>query len=106
MADIKAGEEIIEYIAEINTIRSMLEDADKKIENIKNVICDSSEYYEGNAKEEISEFCISQMAHLEKMISFYNKASQFAQLYFTEMNFTDQELSETISSFFQNYKAG
>ena len=56
--------------------------------------------------QEIHVFCFSQMTHLQKVKSFYNKAAQYATLYFSEMQFTDEELSKIILSYFEDKKVG
>jgi len=99
MADIKVGEEILEYVEQIKLIVAKLEAAYTQLEKIE-TICGDKNNYEGNATEEINMFCWSQKTHLRKIMGFYNKAAQYAFEYFSEMEYTDEELTKIIISLY------
>jgi len=106
MADIKVGEEILDYVMEIRSVMAKLEEAYEQIQKIDKNICGGNTCYEGSAKDEIHRFFMSQSTHLQKLMGFYNKAAQYAFGYFTEMKFKDEEMTKMIISLFSNEKAG
>ena len=59
----------------------------------------SEEVYKGKATEEINAYFQSQMAHLAKLIEFYQVAGQYVIGYLGQMELTDKEIGELISFF-------
>lgn len=98
MADIKAGQEILEIAKQLEMVIAKLQEANVKLGEIDDTICKNNSNYDGKAKDEINSFCLSQKTHLQKIMGFYNKAAGSSFNYFTEMKFTDEELTKIIIS--------
>lgn len=93
MKNIVVGEEIIDYVKEINKIIDQLQQSYNLLDSSEKNICENRNVYYGNATGEMRDFFQSQKSHLKKLMNFYCKASQFALTYVREMTLTDEEIA-------------
>lgn len=101
MKDIVVGEEIIDYVKDINKVIDQLQQAYDLLDGSEKNICENRNVYHGNATGEIKDFFQSQKSHLKKLINFYCKASQFALTYVREMRLTDEEIARLVINLIQ-----
>lgn len=98
MDKIAASKELLTVYGILNSVVGELSESYSIFNNSYETLSDEK-VYKGQATGEINAYFQSQMAHIAKLIDFYQVAGQFVMGYLVKMQFTDDELKQLISFF-------
>ena len=96
---INVGDELLDYLMEIDKITSELTQAMTHIGIARKIMLDTDNY-EGAATEEISLFFTSLELHMQRLQMFYQAAFSYVNGVYTEFYYTEEQLAAWICDYF------
>lgn len=96
---INVGDELLDYLMEIDGITSEINQAVTHIEIAQKIMLDT-DHYEGAATEEISLFFTSLLLHMQRMLMLYQSAFSYVDGVYTEFYYTEEQLIAWICDYF------
>lgn len=93
--EIKIGEEVLDYIAELGKIQEEVQTAYVYAESCK-ANMDTGTSYKGKAMEELQLFCSSLASNLQRMIFLYQAATTYAFNAYKTMYYNEEQIVDWI----------
>lgn len=96
MADeIKIGEDVLNYIGDINSVMTNLSSAYAYAESCRKSISEE-EIYQGDAQEELKLYFESLAGHIQKMLLLYQAASSFISNAYVTHYYNEQQIVDWV----------
>ncbi|WP_455717221.1 hypothetical protein [Anaerosporobacter sp.] len=86
------GVELLDYMSKLTDIAGELVSAVTTADEITNLLISEDSIYEGKAKEPMQYFASSLKANMDRLLLFYEKASQYVYVTYETMYQSDEAL--------------